>query len=207
MAALRFPAMQPAARPSRYRAASRWAPPPRRAGRSYLPALVLLAGICLVAATIGRTAPPSAPTLSAAPATVRVVDGDSLRIGAENIRLHGIDAPERRQTCRDARNRSWECGAAATARLSELVARGEVACTPQGHDRYGRTLAVCAAADVTDLGRVLVREGYAVNYAFDGPGYAAEEDAARAASRGLWQGAFERPQDWRRRHAQAAADG
>jgi endonuclease YncB( thermonuclease family) len=187
------------ARASRYRPSPRLAPP-RRGGRSYLTALLVLAGVCVVAANLGGK--PRAPA-STALVDVRVVDGDSLRAGNRNIRLIGIDAPERAQTCRTAYNREWACGAAAAARLSELVARGKVACKPQGEDRYGRTLAVCSANDIADLGQVLVREGYAVSYTFDAKGYAAEEDEARTAGRGLWQGAFERPQDFRRRHPRA----
>lgn len=188
------------ARSYRYRNATRAAAPPRRRG-SYLPGLLLLAGVCVVAATFsGRTKPSDAARSTST--DVRVVDGDSLRIGDRNIRLVGIDAPERAQTCRDGRNREWACGTAATARLTELIARGPVTCTPKGHDRYGRTLAVCSSGAVTDLGQALVREGYAVNYTFDDDGYADAEAEARAAGRGLWQGAFERPQDWRRRHAQ-----
>jgi len=189
------------ARSYRYRSTTRTAPTPRRRG-SYLPALLLLAGVCVVAATFsGKTKPSDAARTAST--DVRVVDGDSLRIGDRNIRLVGIDAPERTQTCRDNRNREWACGVAATARLTELIARGPVTCTPKGHDRYGRTLAVCSSGTVTDLGQALVREGYAVNYTFDDDGYAGVETEARTAGRGLWQGAFERPQDWRRRHAQA----
>ena len=29
-----------------------------------------------------------------------VTDGDTLRVGAERVRLHGVDAPESKQTCR-----------------------------------------------------------------------------------------------------------
>jgi endonuclease YncB( thermonuclease family) len=31
--------------------------------------------------------------------TARVIDGDTLTIGREHIRLYGIDAPESHQTC------------------------------------------------------------------------------------------------------------
>jgi endonuclease YncB( thermonuclease family) len=30
----------------------------------------------------------------------RIVDGDTIEIGGTKIRLHGIDAPEMKQTCR-----------------------------------------------------------------------------------------------------------
>lgn len=196
--------MNSSARSYRYRAAPRPSPPRRRG--SYLPGLLMLAGVCILAATFSGKPKPSPKLSDAGPNTltdVRVVDGDSLRSTDRNIRLIGIDAPERNQTCRDGRNRDWACGAAAAARLTELIGRGPVTCTPKGHDRYGRTLAVCAAGAVADLGQVLVREGYAVNYSFDDDGYAEAEQEARMSGRGLWQGAFERPQDWRRRHAQA----
>jgi endonuclease YncB( thermonuclease family) len=129
---------------------------------------------------------------------VTVVDGDSLRAGNVRIRLIGIDAPELFQTCRDDYGRAWSCGRAAKAKLAALVAGGAVACTDRGRDRYDRTLAICSAGNIADLGEALVRAGLAVDY-FNG-GYDAAEREARAARRGLWRGTFMRPQDWRRRH-------
>ena len=51
-----------------------------------------------------------------------VTDGDTLRIGPERIRLHGIDAPESAQSCR-AGGKTWACGAAATRALRERIGR------------------------------------------------------------------------------------
>lgn len=96
----------------------------------------------------------------------------------------------------NAQGREWQCGRAAKARLVELVSRG----VDYGRDRYGRTLAVCSASNVADLGEVLVREGYAVNFVIDYGGYPAAEREAQSNRSGLWQGDFERPKDWRRRH-------
>lgn len=176
-------------------------PPPRRRTRLPLPAFVIGAVILVIAygGRIFAPAPHDAPA-PAPLAAVRVVDGDTLHAGRERIRLAGIDAPEKAQTCRDAENKSWACGRAATERLAALVAQGNVACASQGRDRYGRTLAVCSAAGTADLGAALVREGYAVSYMDRDGRYDTDEDAARAEGRGLWRGAFERPADWRRRH-------
>ncbi|HEY6700495.1 MAG TPA: thermonuclease family protein [Pseudolabrys sp.] len=75
-----------------------------------------------------------------------------------------------------------------------------MACMPRGRDRYGRTLAVCSARNIPDLGEMMVREGYAVNFAIDYGGYPAAEREAQSARSGTWKGDFERPKDWRRRH-------
>ena len=42
------------------------------------------------------------PTLALADVTgpARAIDGDTVEVAGERIRLHGIDAPESRQTCR-----------------------------------------------------------------------------------------------------------
>jgi endonuclease YncB( thermonuclease family) len=126
----------------------------------------------------------------------RAIDGDSLRDSVGDIRIMDIDAPELRQTCRDAQGRNWECGRAAHQRLKELSTKGSLACRERGRDRYGRTLADCTASGVSDIGEALVREGLAVDF---GRGtYAVAEREARNARRGIWSGDFQRPQDWRR---------
>lgn len=138
----------------------------------------------------------TAPTLAG---IATVVDGDTLRIRGERIRIEGIDAPELRQTCRDAHGRAWACGRVARQQMAAMIAGNEVACTSRGRDRYGRTLAVCGAGAIADLGGALVRAGYAVDYRRYSTAYLADARNARAERRGLWQGDFENPEDWRRR--------
>jgi endonuclease YncB( thermonuclease family) len=204
----------------------RWGPPPklpaprflgaqpphggggmhRYAGFIALAALVAAAVVLLDLWQSGRAPDTTANTRS--PATVNavsvtVIDGDSLRAGNEDIRLDGIDAPELRQSCRDERGGEWACGLAAKQRLAALVSRGDVACGSRGRDRYNRTLGLCSAGPVADLGEALVREGYAVDYM--GGRYSSAEREAREARRGLWRGDFERPEDWRRKHPRRAA--
>jgi endonuclease YncB( thermonuclease family) len=177
--------------------------PPRRRTRLPLPALVIGLVVLFIAYGGQIFAPTPAPHSGPTPTTlsdVRAVDGDTLHAGSERIRLVGIDAPEKLQTCRDARGQAYACGTAATERLAALVAIGRVSCAAQGHDRYGRTLAVCSTAEVDDVGRALVREGLAVSYMDRDGRYTAAETAARDEGLGLWRGAFERPADWRRRH-------
>jgi endonuclease YncB( thermonuclease family) len=129
-----------------------------------------------------------------------VIDGDSLRAADLDIRLLGIEAPELRQTCHDTQGRAWPCGQAAKTRLAALVARGEIACTVHGYDRYRRALAVCSAGDIADLGETLVREGHAVDAGGVTSRYTAAEAQARSEQRGIWRGSFERPQHLRANH-------
>jgi endonuclease YncB( thermonuclease family) len=44
----------------------------------------------------------------------RVVDGDTIQLRDARVRLEGIDAPEAKQTCINARGREWDCGRAAS---------------------------------------------------------------------------------------------
>ena len=94
----------------------------------------------------------------------RVLDGDSLALAGEDIRLFGIDAPESRQTCRDAAGRSYRCGRAAARALAAATEGRTVACTRLERDRYHRQVALCTA-DGRDLGEAMVRAGLAVELA------------------------------------------
>jgi endonuclease YncB( thermonuclease family) len=128
------------------------------------------------------------------------VDGDTIRAanGAE-YRLFGIDAPELQQTCTEANGKTWLCGRAAKAKLTTLMKSGNVNCEARATDGFGRAVAVCSAAGVSDLGEAMVRDGYAVDLGgAAGNPYRDAEAEAQVAKRGIWRGTFERPSDWRR---------
>ena len=88
-----------------------------------------------------------------------VLDGDTLRVGSESIRLQGIDAPELRQTCSDG----WAAGEAARRALVALVDRGPPSCMRVTTDHYGRTVAFCQV-NGEDIGEAMVRQGMAWAY-------------------------------------------
>lgn len=113
------------------------------------------------------------------------------------VRIFGIDAPELHQSCREANGKEWLCGRAAKARLTTIIKRGHVACETRAQDRFGRTVAVCRAEGVPDIGEALVRDGYAIDLASQGSPYASAEAEAETARRGIWRGEFDRPSDWR----------
>jgi endonuclease YncB( thermonuclease family) len=125
-----------------------------------------------------------------------VTDGDSLRVGDTRIRLHGIDAPEIAQTCRDARGRDWACGTWARTQLVELTRGKRLTCTQRDTDRYGRIVATCTA-NGQDIAAALVARGAAVAFRRYGLEYVAHEQNARTAKRGLWEGSFDLPDAWR----------
>lgn len=138
-------------------------------------------------------APVGAVTLSG---QARVVDGDTLVIAGERIRLFGIDAPELRQRC-DPSGRNWACGEWAAEVLEDLTAQGVLNCKALDRDRYGRTVARCTASG-RDVGAAMVRAGAAtayIQYALD---YVTHEAVARTEARGMWSGAVTTPGDYRK---------
>jgi endonuclease YncB( thermonuclease family) len=157
-----------------------------------LPVLSLL----LVATACGGDTP------DAISGRVTVVDGDSFEIGETRVRLNAIDAPEGRQTCVRG-GAIWRCGTAAAAKLRALVAGRTVSCTKKDEDSYHRMVAVCSNGSA-DLGSAMVSAGLALAYRQYGDDYAAEENAARAARRGLWASEFTPPWELRRSEAGTA---
>lgn len=126
--------------------------------------------------------------------TAIVVDGDTLRLGQERVRLNGIDAPERRQTCGAA-----ACGETARAWLARLIEGKLVICEGSTRDKYRRLVAVCRV-DGADLGQAIVKAGWAVAYRRYSAAYVPAEQDAQRARRGLWASGFDLPADWRRAH-------
>jgi micrococcal nuclease len=90
---------------------------------------------------------------------VIVVDGDSLRCGAERLRLLGIDAPEL-HGCPSWRKCVDGDGEAAKRSLAEAVRLGPFRFERVGKDRFGRSL-VTAWAGTTNLACWQLRRGYA----------------------------------------------
>jgi endonuclease YncB( thermonuclease family) len=126
---------------------------------------------------------------------VAIADGDTLTLLTPDrrqvkIRLHGVDAPERRQP--------W--GNRARQALSDLAFQRTVRVEVQDVDRYGRTVGRIYAGPV-DVNAEMVRRGLAWVY----PRYNRDpalpllEAEARAGRRGLWVDPRPVPPwDWRR---------
>ena len=126
----------------------------------------------------------------------QVVDGDTPDVQGTRIRLFGFDAPEGKQTCRDAAGERYLCGSKAALALADWIGRRRVTCEERDRDRYGRVVASCSVGG-EDVGAWMVSWAHAREYVEYSDGrYADEERAAREAKRGIWQGQHEAPWDW-----------
>jgi endonuclease YncB( thermonuclease family) len=178
--------MRPAASGGRF---GRRRPATRRSvGRRYAEYALTLAILFALLVAVARFDP--AETLRPA-GRATVNDGDTVTLGAERIRLRGIDAPEYDQVCSRG-GTDYQCGRQSRQFLQSLVAGKNVSCEGWERDRYGRLLAVCSAGGV-EVNRALVEAGWAVAYG----AYGDAEASARASRKGLWAGDFDRPRDWR----------
>ena len=125
-----------------------------------------------------------------------VIDGDTIDIHGQRIRLHGIDAPESKQVCVSG-GKKYRCGQKAALALSDRIGRGSVTCEAKDTDRYGRVIAICFKGQ-EDLNGWLVSKGLAVTYRRYSQDYVGYETQAKSMSVGLWAGEFVMPWDWRR---------
>lgn len=130
-----------------------------------------------------------------------VIDGDTLEIHGERIRIWGVDAPESRQTCEDDHGSVYRCGQKSAFALADWVDQSQpVRCEPRYKDRYKRFVAICYTSTGDDIAEWLVRNGYAIDWPKYSNGfYAVPQNEARQAKIGMWQGSFIEPWKFRKK--------
>ncbi|MEQ8246064.1 MAG: thermonuclease family protein [Alphaproteobacteria bacterium] len=136
----------------------------------------------------------------------RVIDGDTLAFpstdtGPITAHLDGIDAVEDKQRCGagDRESAPWSCGL--TARLyliRTLEQRGFLRCRIAGERDTGVPTVYCLMRGGGSLSYEMVKEGLALALPDADRALQQVESEARAARRGIWQGPFDAPWDWRR---------
>jgi endonuclease YncB( thermonuclease family) len=121
-------------------------------------------------------------------------DGDDLIIEGTRVRLHGIDAFERSQTCTRDDGTKWPCGEEAKRVLGELISGKGVRCVrAQWRRSNGRPVMRCHA-DAMDLNAEMVRRGLALDCPrFSKGRHKAIEDEAKKNRQGAWDGSFVAP--------------
>ncbi|CCG06964.1 Staphylococcal nuclease-like protein putative [Pararhodospirillum photometricum DSM 122] len=152
-------------------------------------------GIALIFAALAVT-PGIKPNLSG---PARVIDGNTIVVAGQTLRLYGLDAPDLGQTCRSKENRDWPCGRAAAAALRQYIGEWPVGCLTRTRDAADRLISTCRVGG-TDLNAWLVEQGWALACKGCFGGFPLEQGRARLARRGLWSGRFEAPEDWRWTH-------
>lgn len=152
----------------------------------------------LVLAAIGLlmfTGPAGAGTLTG---RASVIDGDTLEIHGERIRILDVDAPESRQACTATDGTEWRCGQRAALAVADWIGTRPVTCEATKLDRYKRHLARCTIGG-EDLAAWLASNGWAVPYRDCKCEIVREAAAeAKAARRGIWSGSFMLPWEWRK---------
>ena len=118
----------------------------------------------------------------------RVIDGDTININNNKIRLHGIDAPETKQTCK-LDSVDWFCGKQSTEELKKIINNQSVECTVNDIDIYNRYVAICLVNDI-NLNQWMVKNGWAIAYRYYSTDYIIEEKYARDNKLGIWKSEF-----------------
>jgi len=119
----------------------------------------------------------------------RVIDADTIEVSGQCIRLHGIDTPEAKQTCKSD-DVEWRWGRDATRALHDKFDKKPIRSKGQDKDRYGPVIGKCVFAD-TDINEWLVLQGWAVAYARYSRDYAkvgASAQSERQASASMFFG-------------------
>tara|TARA_B100001142_G_C14103223_1_gene566093 strand:- start:203 stop:682 length:480 start_codon:yes stop_codon:yes gene_type:complete len=128
----------------------------------------------------------------------KIIDGDTIHINKNKIRLHGIDAPETNQTC-FFEKKEWLCGKQSTIELKKIVGNQIIKCVVNDIDKYNRYIAVCYLGKI-NLNKIMVKNGWAIAYQYYSIDYIVEEKYAMENKLGIWKGEFESPYLYRKKN-------
>jgi endonuclease YncB( thermonuclease family) len=134
----------------------------------------------------------------------RVIDGDTIELKGQKVRLYGIDAPESDQDCYTAKDKAYQCGRLATGELTKLIGGKKVTCKGGKLDRYGRLVSTCYFQGI-DINQQMVLNGWALAYRKFSDDYIRAENVGKGLKEGMWKGKFEAPWEWRAAKRQAAS--
>ena len=137
----------------------------------------------------------------------KVIDGDTIKIEKYRIRLFGIDAPEKKQKCKQiwlsisfiSFEKEYLCGEISTNKLKNLIDGKNIICKYTNKDRYKRFIAECFK-DKTNINSWMVRNGHAVAFRKYSKKFVVQENIAKKNKSGIWSGTFEMPWDWRKKN-------
>ena len=128
----------------------------------------------------------------------RIIDGDTIHIKSNKIRLHGIDAPETKQTCK-IDTEEWYCGKQSTKELKKLINKQNVECVINDVDVYNRYIAICYIDEI-NINQWMVKNGWAIAYRYYSKDYINEEEYANNNKLGIWKSKFIEPYLFRKKN-------
>lgn len=139
--------------------------------------------------------------------TARVIDGDTISIRQQRVRIAAIDACEKEQSGLLS-GKTWPCGLVARSYLRKMIDGKHVSCRVVDVDRYKRPVGQCFLQN-KDIGLAMLRAGQAEamlrflprNHGIDIAEYGYAENEAREHLLGIWAADVERPHLYRRAHA------
>lgn len=126
-----------------------------------------------------------------------VRSGYLFKVGSSFMKLYAIDGPDPKQTCRDSRDQKYPCGLMSKEALERLILGKQVVCSPVGSDGAHNYIATCRV-DKEDVGAAMVLSGWALADRAVSEVYIPYEKEANLANKGLWEGKFVAPWDWRK---------
>ena len=128
----------------------------------------------------------------------KIIDGDTVYINNNKIRLHGIDAPEKNQLCFYNKIK-WPCGKQSSNELEKIINNEILKCSTIDIDKYGRYVAICYKNNL-DINKIMVRKGWSIAYRYYSKDYIRDENYARLKKIGIWKSKFEEPYKFRKKN-------
>ena len=128
----------------------------------------------------------------------KIIDGDTIHINNEKIRLHGIAAPELNQNC-NYNDQEWDCGKQSKKFLLNLINSNTINCKVIDIDKYKRYIAICFLDNI-NINKMLVKNGWAIAYRYYSKDYINEELMAESGKLAIWKGSFEEPYQYRKKN-------
>ncbi len=153
--------------------------------------------ICLLLASLTQ-AKSDSPIFDQNHHMLKVIDGDTVQIGAITYDLHGIDAPELGQICFNG-NSPWHCGLDAVYALHKRFAFDPPDCRPVEKPAIigsNHREVICITGGIP-AALMLVENGYAITLTSAPSNYQRAQTQAKHESIGVWRGRYVQPKVWR----------
>ena len=127
----------------------------------------------------------------------KVIDGRTIEIDGQQIRLWGLDAPDIDQVCFTKKKHiPFRCGVVALEKLQKMLSHQVITCKGDETDGEGRLIAVCYSGRI-EVNENIVLSGWGMADPSQTDKYNRVQGAARNMRSGLWRAAFVMPWEWR----------